>query len=1217
MYFSAYVGNPSNQKGKANPNFTISVQGWNAKEKSWEDITTYMTGDIQPSNQWYQIFFPIEHEMAYDRFRVRIYNMASDFDGNDFIIDDICVFATKPPLIAYQANTKCVEGEAVNDSITNVVLRIDYQGFVGEDYNNRAVYYTVQKTSPTNDTSFLALLDKYMGEDTVVVHGDTIYGAIPMPKHDHEPDSQDSVFTNLTDLVNKFTTSYEAWKADPTKALYRAGYIYENLDGEIRPVLYIIHTAKMAADNTYTVRLSLNFQGLMSSQCAMTSNLKVSNRMTMELNGVEQGQKEIVGMCTNTTYDISLRVNGSLLLDGVAPIDQDGSCINDWLLYGDTVDATSEKRYGYKYSDIIKSVKDILRCEPTSTTNANQFAPNLAAVSRNEMLRIQTAQGVELSDAGLNPYTIVSDLINNGFLTLYKSKMTVTVTSGDSVEYVILPIVGTGTDNVRNLKMEVCPAPIYVKLKPDQGGSTPLTLGGVNRDSTQAALPLVVLAGEQAANTSITIPIDSIMSSVALYSITLLDTDDPNFLEGVQILKLLPDREYDFSTGGDNSGYYKSGDNLILTPAPSNTYTMCQGYNYTFAITMQTRTGSLTLSGDGTGDCPVGTVTFTVSVVPDYLRWAPMETGDNRWNNPMNWIGINANNMVLHENARFAPLASTDVIIPALPDTLMYPVLPGVISAADSVRQLGFTYNTCDDIRFMAGAAISQQQRLTCDVVVADMSMPYDKWAFRSAPLTGMISGDLFMAEADLSGVTKLWSVGTFDASGRSYTTGNASFWLSLYSRETRRLNNNAADSVRTADADWSRVTNAMKQPLVPAQGWAVYTRTASKKAAEVRLPKSDDIYYYYGTYGEQLDDRYESGLNAERDRLAGGSGKAGKLAYTTDAQVYTISNEVESTSFVFGNPTMGYIDIWGVIADNCLKEEFHYMDESPVGASVYSKVTKSTADLSTDAITTRERYLPPMRAIVVQKADESAATELELTLNASRIVTEPDQCVDAVRSCGGGGAAPALRAPNADNQSPVSKGIMTVIATNSVSPICTSRLLLGQGYHDAVREGEDAVLTTICIDNFSMVNAPATPFNLYAVEGSEGLCIDLKDSIVNVPVSFYISDLPYDPVTRLWFTGVNNIDGQLVFYDALLDTERPVIDGTYIDIETPQQSHIKRYYIRRRGFTPGTTTEEQVPTGFGVLGTEKEQVVKIIQNGQVLIIRNGHIFTMFGQKVR
>jgi hypothetical protein len=193
-------------------------------------------------------------------------------------------------------------------------------------------------------------------------------------------------------------------------------------------------------------------------------------------------------------------------------------------------------------------------------------------------------------------------------------------------------------------------------------------------------------------------------------------------------------------------------------------------------------------------------------------------------------------------------------------------------------------------------------------------------------------------------------------------------------------------------------------------------------------------------------------------------------------------------------------------------------------------------------------------------------------------------------------------------------KGIMTVTAVNQVSPRCLSKLLIGQGYHNEILKGEDAVLTTLNIDRFHMTNTPTTPFNIYAADGDCGLSIDLRDEVENVPVSFYMSDLPYDPVSYLWFTGVNHISAPLVLYDKETDTERDILDGICLDIETPTLNHQYRYYIRRKGFVP---EEDLLPTNIEPTGTAQEQAIKIIHNGQVLIIRNGHIYTMFGQKVR
>ena len=1194
MFFSGYVCNPSSQSGKSDPNFIFSVQG-SVNGTDWDDITSYTTGGIKPSSQWSQIYFPIvfDENIAYQHFRVRIYNVSSDWDGNDFIIDDMCIFATKPPLIAYQANTACKE-KADEELPSHVILRVDYQGIVGDGYNDTTVCYTLKSVNKDRVVTFVEMIDHYLDEDIKEnpdpSKSDTIYGRLFIPGKTYEPTDPDSIFVNMNELIDTFKVSSGAFKE---------GYIYEILEGDIRPVKYVIHNAYVNAIDTFTVHMSGNYKDMLNSLCGMTHHLKVSNQMVLELNGEELPTTESLDLCANSTYDIGLRVKGSLYLDSVAPINLNGTCVNDWLLYGDTADLTGspKSRYGYKYSDIVKVVKDILRCDPYGTVNANQFASTLAAVSRNEMQRIKEAERVDL-DTTAHPYDILADLVNNGFLTLYKPTMTATVYAGDSVQYVIFPILGTGTDTKQHSSVEVCPMPMLIKLKPETDSAIPLIVGGLKRDSSEMKLPVVVLADRMTANTEFTLKVDSIMPSIGIASVKLSATDDPDFQEGYHKLALVPDLDY------PQTEYYLKGDYITLQPASSNTYEMKQGYNYTFAIDLQTILGKDTLDGG----CKVGTVPFTIAIVPDYLRWDPQDSISTQWNRHGNWMGIDQNNEPIHATARFAPLSSTSIIIPAMTDGRPYPNLPNLTEPAtyDSVKQVGFQYNQCNIIRFMPDAAIGNQQYMNYADVVVDMKLPNQKWAFRSAPVEGMISGDLYMANADLNNETPLWEVSEFDADGRTYKTGNGSFWLSVYNTETKKINYTGADSTRSASAAWSKVTNAIDLPLKAGQGLAIYART--KEGIEtpiVRLPKDDDTYYFYGTYGERIDDKYVGRLRDKRIELASPN-EVGDLTFhpTAGAQTFRLTNGVASSSFVFGNPTMGFIDIWGFIADNAskLNLEFDYMDETKPKASAYTSMTNVVALATENKLSKRERYLPPMYAIVLKAKEE--ATSIDLTLHTSRIVT------DTVHH-----DRPAAAPRHRDGTPVPHKGIMTVTAKNPVSPRCYSRLLLGQGYHNSIREGEDAVLTTINIDNYSNTNAPATPFNLYAAEGSYGLSIDLRDSIVNIPVSFLISDLPYDPVTYLWFTGVNNIDGELVLYDAQTDTERAIIDGIYLTIETPTQSHERRYYIRR-GYKEQSGTE--IATDVEIIEpADDEQVMKFIKNDQVYILRRGQIYTILGQPVR
>ena len=419
-------------------------------------------------------------------------------------------------------------------------------------------------------------------------------------------------------------------------------------------------------------------------------------------------------------------------------------------------------------------------------------------------------------------------------------------------------------------------------------------------------------------------------------------------------------------------------------------------------------------------------------------------------------------------------------------------------------------------------------------------------------------------------------------------------------------------DTIETEAATWSKVTNALSLELQPAQGWAVYTRTRTNGDAAVRLPKNDDTYYYYTKYGDKVYDLYESGLQKKREEIAGGADKVGKMAFypgkAATGRNYTLSNGVAATSFVFGNPTMGYIDIWGFISDNSgvLENEIGYMNAS----GNYLTITKGALE-EADAISSLTRYLPPMHAIVLTKKGD-AATSLEVTLNTNRIVT------DASQKAAVPDPAPAPKRLNGEAIK-LPKGIMTVTAVNPASKRCTSRLLLGQGFNEAIIRGEDATLTTINIDNYTATSAPATPFNIYAVEGNNGLSIELRDVIVNVPISFYNSDLPFEPISYLWFTGVNNIDGELVLYDALNDTERLILDGIRLEIETPEVSHQTRYFIRRKGFNPNGqgNQDDPIATGWDDIRTNDMKALKLIKDGHVLIIRDGHVYTMYGQQIR
>ena len=79
-------------------------------------------------------------------------------------------------------------------------------------------------------------------------------------------------------------------------------------------------------------------------------------------------------------------------------------------------------------------------------------------------------------------------------------------------------------------------------------------------------------------------------------------------------------------------------------------------------------------------------------------------------------------------------------------------------------------------------------------------------------------------------------------------------------------------------------------------------------------------------------------------------------------------------------------------------------------------------------------------------------------------------------------------------------------------------------------------------------------------------------------------------------------------------------MDGICLTIETPAVSHERRYYIRRVATPDPEIPDDPIVTGVSYHSATpeyNEQAVKIMYNGHVLILRNGHVYTIFGQHLR
>ena len=144
MYVSAWINNLGTG---SNPNLNFSVIGIRA-DGTQHVISTYTTGDLDASvtrGEWHQLFFTLNMpNIDYVDYRLHVMNNAQTALGNDFAIDDICVYMQKPALMAYQADVDCSQS---NDESV-VMVRIDYNTLnaipTDEATKIKSIYYHFQ-----------------------------------------------------------------------------------------------------------------------------------------------------------------------------------------------------------------------------------------------------------------------------------------------------------------------------------------------------------------------------------------------------------------------------------------------------------------------------------------------------------------------------------------------------------------------------------------------------------------------------------------------------------------------------------------------------------------------------------------------------------------------------------------------------------------------------------------------------------------------------------------------------------------------------------------------------------------------------------------------------------------------------------------------------------------------------------------------------------------
>ena len=444
-----------------------------------------------------------------------------------------------------------------------------------------------------------------------------------------------------------------------------------------------------------------------------------------------------------------------------------------------------------------------------------------------------------------------------------------------------------------------------------------------------------------------------------------------------------------------------------------------------------------------------------VYVHPEETTWNT-NAASTDWNDWDNW-----------DNG--SPWGCTNVILPS--GASIYPIL---VDGED---------NMCHFIYFEPGAELENTPAFSenCPAkVFIDTNLEGGKFSMFSAPLSGMVTGDMFVSSGPSNNFATL--------NESSYPERRVSpivyqrFWSKTVEMATPGSDGTASNKKVTIDqTDWSKTFNAVNTAYGAAQGFSVRPgREGESESYTFRFPKEHTTYHYF----------YSNGASTGQSATINRNGQAGQFIQKTFGSVDLTIDKI-GTRFLFGNPFMTHLDI----------KEFLTANPTNVNAvEVYdgTQYVAITCDDQGNLISTLEEtptMVAPMEAVFVQA--KTAGTSLSLDLTKEMFHQK--------------GISSRTRASRSGYAH--SKGSLRMKATVSgESSSCI--LLCSSRYADAYRTSEDI---TALIDNDAK---PAVA--IFTVADRKALSIQRMRSATRIPVGFYLKQtgnvsLAFDASDDIW----------------------------------------------------------------------------------------------------
>lgn len=1153
MYCSAWFCNPApaNWSGQGNPIFRFNVQGKNIGETAWQNVGVYFVGELLKGRGWQQINFPIEAASGFDSTRVSIYNFATTNQGNDFMVDDITLYVSPLPMAAYHGKMTC---RSTNDGTSSAaaVLRLDYSNMhMGSD---AYVYYQIY--NKTKGDTLLPIYNDGSGNKSIYYHDydedhnvgtDHKHGSVRIPAADYVPSeangdiiyqSVSKMLDEMGDVVHKkaYVETKNAGEESVSKYLLYVAHIIENTENEGEAL------KKLYNEHSYIMRMAYSVDELDEDNCNMQTPLHATQQTLFDLRNssqelVEQEfTQESLLNCANDLYYLTVAVKNTFANEvGGALQDKKVPIYADWLVgiesddvFGDddaapadqlAADEAFKSFYKYTHGQVTAAIMYDMR-RPSTADDPN---PNYHA-TRFEDLKVDAFESRQ-------NYDIVKHLYDNGWLKFYNTTAHFYLGSESVARYWCFPIEGTAKTIIDGTEytLKDCNEPRWVKVTSKAASRfiniLPIAAEHIT-DQQKTELPVYkIVIGDMS---SIKIPVTDMGEDTKIANCKIIEEDGKKY----------------FTLNTDAISFVDLETGEVLSVDPSKTIEAGREY----IARLQLTTGA---DGVDLGNGCEGYIFIKIQVLPQTLVWRPADTKINGWglnDNWKSWEDTNGNNEVDDEDSfgvGYVPMAGVDVIIPNMVDELRYPYIVPDNEPVDNPESdhkhnhypltINHDGHACRNIYFAPGAHIENQSLLQYEKAFVDMTVTPAKWNMMSAPLKDMYAGDMFIPHTgdyingSMIEENKPFVVSSFQGT----RAGDAAyaFWLSFYNRDivTRYEGNKEVTSTATAEF---RESNSLINPLEVGQGFQLLGFGPGDNMEEmiVRLPKPDKSYSYFSPSGVATS---SVAVPSRKD--------AYRLAYepTDGTMTITLRNTVESNSFVFGNPTMGYIDMRALLADNTnFSSEFYYMQNDSWQSATVEVAAKST-----------DRYLPPMRSVILKLPEGVTATETTINLKTDHTTLNSSLMLKSLS---------ASRAPQREATQNIE--LMTIYAF-AEGNFARCMLATHAAANDYYLQGEDALFLSSGVDVAVEDNSAISPLNLYTVAEQVPMMTDVRQGVSRVPVAVVVNDDARVDSMQIAFYISPNWTSECYLYDSIADTRYRIMDGLVLTLAMPQ-NHEQRYYI-------------------------------------------------------